>query len=68
LEKTFARVREADRLGCTPRARDPRSITLMAVTKTVAPERIREGTPPEFASSAKIRVQEFAASTTRWPI
>jgi len=33
----------------------------MAVTKTVAPERIREASPPDFASYGENRVQEFAA-------
>jgi len=50
----------ADRVG-----RDPRGITLMAVTKTVAPERIREAYDAGIRVFGENRVQEFEAKVEK---
>ncbi|SRR5258708_6598230 len=61
IGENIARVREQIDSAARRAARDPRSITLMAVTKTVAPERIREAYAAGVRVFGENRVQEFAA-------
>jgi pyridoxal phosphate enzyme (YggS family) len=59
--QNIARVREQIDSAVRRAARDPQNITLMAITKTVAPERIREAYAAGVRVFGENRVQEFAA-------
>ncbi len=61
ISQNIARVREQIDSAARRAARDPQSITLMAITKTVAPERIREAYAAGVRVFGENRVQEFAA-------
>ncbi|PYV58101.1 MAG: YggS family pyridoxal phosphate-dependent enzyme [Acidobacteria bacterium] len=57
----IARLHEAIASAAHRAGRDPRNIHLMAVTKTVPPERIREAYDAGLRLFGENRVQEFAA-------
>jgi pyridoxal phosphate enzyme (YggS family) len=56
----IARVREEIRIAASRAGRDPEEITLMAVSKTFAAERIREAYQAGIRHFGENRVQEFA--------
>ena len=59
VSENIARVREQIEKAANRAGRDPEDITLMAVTKTVPPERIREAYNAELRTFGENRVQEF---------
>ena len=61
INANIARLHEAIALAARRASRDPRDIHLMAVTKTVPPERIREAYDAGLRLFGENRVQEFAA-------
>ena len=61
IAENIARVRERMDAAARRAARNPDQITLMAVTKTVTPERIREAYRAGIRWFGENRVQEFAA-------
>ena len=61
IAENIARVREQIDAAARPAASNPEQITLMAVTKTVAPERIREAYAAGIRWFGENRVAEFAA-------
>ena len=61
LATNLARVRERVLLACERCRRDPRAITLIGVTKTVDPARVREAVGLGVADVGENRVQEAAA-------
>jgi PLP dependent protein len=60
VAENIARVRERIKAAAIRSGRNPDDITLMAVTKTVPPERIREGYDAGIRQFGENRVQEFA--------
>jgi pyridoxal phosphate enzyme (YggS family) len=60
VAENIARVREQIKAAATRSGRNPDDITLMAVTKTVSPERIREAYHAGIREFGENRVQEFA--------
>ena len=61
----LARVRERIARAAARAGRDPGSIALMAVSKTVEPERIREAYHAGIRTFGENRVQEFAEKVSR---
>jgi pyridoxal phosphate enzyme (YggS family) len=61
IAENIARVRERIAAAAERVGRDPYSITLMAVSKTVEPERIREAVESGIRVLGENRVQEFDA-------
>jgi pyridoxal phosphate enzyme (YggS family) len=61
IAENIARVREQIGVAARRAARSPNPITLMAVTKTVPPQAIREAYAAGIRSFGENRVQEFAA-------
>lgn len=59
VSENIARVREQIEKAANRAGRDPEDITLMAVTKTVPPERIREAYNAGLRTFGENRVQEF---------
>jgi len=59
VSENIARVREQIEKAANRAGRDPEDVTLMAVTKTVPPERIREAYNAELRTFGENRVQEF---------
>jgi PLP dependent protein len=60
ISENIARVREQIEAAANRAGRNPGGITLMAVTKTVSPERIREAYNAGLRVFGENRVQEFA--------
>jgi pyridoxal phosphate enzyme (YggS family) len=60
IAENIARVRERIDLACRRAGRNPNEIELMAVTKTVSPDRIREAHEAGIRLFGENRVQEFA--------
>src|SRR5438876_2389844 len=60
VAENIARVREQITVAAIRSGRNPDDITLMAVTKTVSPERIREAYDAGIRTFGENRVQEFA--------
>jgi PLP dependent protein len=63
VPENIARVQEQIRSAAHRTARDPQSVALMAVTKTVAPEQIREAYEAGVRLFGENRVQEFAGKS-----
>jgi hypothetical protein len=61
IAENIARVRERIDSAARRAGRDPATISLMAVTKTVSPERIREAYNAGVRLFGENRVQEFSA-------
>jgi pyridoxal phosphate enzyme (YggS family) len=61
LAEARERVIERIAVACRRSGRDPGSVQLVAVTKTVAPERIREGIAVGLTTFGENRVQEAGA-------
>ncbi len=61
IAENIARVREQIEAAARRAGRDSREVSLMAVTKTVSPERIREAYDAGVRLFGENRVQEFAA-------
>jgi len=59
VSENIARVREQIEKAANRAGRHPEDVTLMAVTKTVPPERIREAYNAELRTFGENRVQEF---------
>ena len=59
IAENVARVRDRIATAATRVGRDPHSITLMAVSKTVEPERIRQAVESGIRVLGENRVQEF---------
>ena len=60
IAENIARVREQIANAATRAGRNPTDVSLMAVTKTVSPERIREAYDEGVRRFGENRVQEFA--------
>lgn len=63
IAENIARVREQITNAALRAKREPRDVSLMAVTKTVSPERIREAYDAGIRLFGENRVQEFAGKT-----
>ncbi len=61
LSKNIAHVRERIDSAARRAGREPQGVTLMAITKTVSPDRIREAYDAGIRVFGENRVQEFAA-------
>ena len=63
IPENIARVREQIEAAAYRAGRDPNEVSLMAVTKTVAPDRIREAYNAGIRVFGENRVQEFAGKS-----